>query len=55
MIQTLVTHFAALEDPRCPGKIVHKLIDILVIEVCAIVAEADTFENIALDGRCKQD
>ena len=55
MIHTLVTHFAALEDPRCPGKITHKLIDILVIAVCAVVAEADTFEDIALYGRCKQD
>src|SRR5918911_530408 len=53
MIHTLVMHFAALEDPRCPGKITHKLIDILVIAVCAVVAEADTF--IALYGRCKQD
>src|SRR5919205_1623579 len=55
MIHTLITNFAALEDPRCPGKIVHKLIDILVIAVCAVVAEADTFEDIALYGRCKQD
>ena len=55
MIHTLVMHFAALEDPRCPGKITHKLIDILVIAVCAVVAEADTFEDIALYGRCKQD
>ena len=54
MIHTLVMHFAALEDPRCPGKITHKLIDILVIAVCAVIAEADTFEDIALYGRCKQ-
>ena len=54
MIHTLITHFVALEDPRCPGKIAHKLIDILVIAVCAVVAEADSFEDIALYGRCKQ-
>src|SRR5918911_3810215 len=55
MIHTLITHFVALEDPRCRGKTAHKLIDILVIAVCAVVTEADTFEDIALYGRCKQD
>lgn len=28
--------------------------DVLVIVVCAVVAEAETFEDIALYGRCKQ-
>ena len=30
----LVEHFSALEDPRCAGKVDHRLIDILVIAVC---------------------
>ena len=53
MIEGLVEQFATLEDPRYPGKIEHRLVDILVIAVCAIVAEAETFEDIALYGRCK--
>jgi hypothetical protein len=48
MIQALVAHVMALEDPRCPGKIGHKLIDVRVIAVCAVVAGDDTFADIAL-------
>jgi predicted transposase YbfD/YdcC len=54
MIEGLVEHFAALDDPRCPGKVEHRLVDVLVVAVCAVVAEAETFEDIALYGRCKQ-
>lgn len=54
MIEGLVEQFTTLEDPRCPSKIEHRLVDILVIAVCAIVAEAETFEDIALYGRCKE-
>jgi predicted transposase YbfD/YdcC len=54
MIEGLVEQFTTLEDPRCPSKIEHQLVDILVIAVCAVVAEAETFEDIALYGRCKE-
>jgi hypothetical protein len=30
-VEKLVEHFLALEDPRCAGKVEHRLIDILVI------------------------
>ena len=48
MVENLVEQFAALDDPRCPGKVDHRLVDVLVIAVCAVVAEAETFEDIAL-------
>jgi len=54
MIEGLVEQFAALDDPRCPKKIEHRLVDVLVIAVCAVVAGAEMFEDIALYGRCKQ-
>jgi hypothetical protein len=38
----------------CAWKVEHRLIDILVIAVCAVLGEAETFEDIALYGRCKQ-
>jgi hypothetical protein len=40
-IGKLVEHFSALEDPRCAGKVEHRLIDILVIAVCAVIACAE--------------
>jgi DDE_Tnp_1-associated len=52
-VRTLVEEFTALEDPRCGGKIEHRLIDILMIAVCAVIAGAESWEDIALDGRSK--
>ena len=37
MIQTLIPHFVT-QYLRCQGKIAHKLADILVIAVCAVIA-----------------
>jgi hypothetical protein len=47
----LVEHFAAIEDPRCAGKVEHQLIDILIIAVCAVIACAESWDDIALYGR----
>ena len=49
----LVRHFSVVEDPRCQGKIDHRLIDILVIAVCAVIACAESWDDIALYGRSK--
>jgi len=43
----LVEHFAGLDDPRCNGKIEHLLIDILVIAVCAVIAGAESWVDMA--------
>ncbi len=55
MLEALISQFAQIEDPRCPWRIEHKLIDILVIAVCAVLGEAESFEDIALYGRGKRD
>src|SRR5437868_9677748 len=52
-IETLVQHFGTVEDPRCCGKIEHRLLDILVIAVCAVVACAESWCDIALYGCSK--
>jgi predicted transposase YbfD/YdcC len=54
MLEALIAEFETIEDPRCGWKIEHKLLDILVIAVCAVLGEAESFEDIALYGRCKQ-
>ncbi len=55
MLEALIKELAAIEDPRCGWKVEHRLIDVLVIAVCAVLGEAESFENIALYGRCKRD
>src|SRR3982750_1631899 len=54
MIQGLAACFAGLEDPRETSRCDHQLIDILVIAVCAVIACAESWEDIALYGRSKQ-
>src|SRR5215213_2314978 len=53
-IESLGRHFSVVEDPRCQGKIEHRLIDILVIAVCAVIACAESWDDVALYGRSKQ-
>ena len=55
MLEALIDKFARIEDPRCDWRGEHKLLDILVIAVCAVIGEAESFEDIALYGRCKRD
>lgn len=52
-IETLIEHFSGIGDPRCAGKIEHHLIDILIIAVCAVIACAESWDEIALYGRNK--
>src|ERR671912_1134937 len=55
MLEALIAELASIEDPRCEWKVEHRLLDILVIAVCAVLGEAESFEDIALYGRCKRD
>ena len=54
MIKGLTACFTGLEDPRETSRCDHQLIDILVIAVCAVIACAESWEDIALYGRSKQ-
>ena len=54
MLEALIKELAAIEDPRCEWKVEHRLLDILTIAVCAVLGEAESFEDIALYGRCKR-
>src|SRR5918911_1364152 len=55
MLDALIKELTAIEDPRCAWKVEHRLLDILVIAVCAVLGEAESFEDIALYGRCKRE
>ena len=54
MIEGLAACFAGLGDPRETRRCDHQLIDILVIAVCAVIACAESWEDIELYGRSKQ-
>src|ERR687889_182503 len=54
MIEGLAACFAGLADPRETRRCDHQLIDILAIAVCAVIACAESWEDIELHGRSKQ-
>lgn len=47
-------HFANLEDPRIDRTKRHKLVDILVIAICAVICGADNWEEVELFGQSKE-
>ncbi len=50
LIPTLSEHFAALEDPRATHLNDHKLIDIIIIAICAIICGADGWTDVEMFG-----
>jgi hypothetical protein len=54
VIEGLAACFARLADPRETRRCDHRLIDILVVAVCAVIACAESWEDNELYGRSKQ-
>jgi predicted transposase YbfD/YdcC len=50
----LQDHFASLTDPR-RRKVIHPLVNVVTIAVCAVICGADDFVAIATWGRLKRD
>src|ERR687884_348273 len=59
MLDALITAFETIEDPRCGWKVEHRLLDILVIAVCAFLGwvravfrpDEDAPRQLAIDGK----
>ena len=41
-------HFRSLKDPRVVGRTQHRLIDIIVMALCGVIANCDDWPDIAL-------
>jgi predicted transposase YbfD/YdcC len=52
---SLAHHFAELTDPRIDRSRLHELLDIVAIAICAVVAGADTWDDIEDFGKAKHD
>jgi predicted transposase YbfD/YdcC len=51
---SLIKHFEPIDDPRKERKKLHKLIDIIFISICAVIANADSFVDIQRFGEAKK-
>jgi predicted transposase YbfD/YdcC len=52
---SLAHHFADLTDPRIDRSRLHELLDIVAIAICAVVAGADSWDDIEDFGKAKRD
>ena len=50
----IVDHFSDIEDPRIERNKLHKLIDIITIAICAVICNADTWEDIEEFAKSKE-
>ena len=50
-LRLLLDHFSRIEDKRSPEGVAHKLNEILLLCVCATIAECDSFEAICRLGK----
>jgi predicted transposase YbfD/YdcC len=53
VLPTIEQHFGDLTDPRIDRTKLHKLLDILVIAICAVIAGADNWEDIEEFGNAR--
>jgi hypothetical protein len=51
----LLTHFAALTDPRVERTRVHPLINVLTIAITAVICGAESWDEIAAFGEARAD
>lgn len=53
-VGSITKHFAKIEDPRAENS-EHKLVDIIVIAICAVICGADTWVDVENFGHAKQE
>jgi predicted transposase YbfD/YdcC len=53
--RTLLEHFASIEDPREPCKVMYAMPEVLLAVVCATIAGCDDYEEIAEWGEARLD
>ncbi len=54
-VASLETCFGELSDPRVEGRCDHKLIDIIIIAVCAVITGAETWVEVETFGQARHD
>lgn len=53
-VGSLRKHFRSLKDPRVVGRARHRLLDIIVLALCGVIANCDDWPDIALFARQRE-
>jgi hypothetical protein len=54
LLKHLIDAFSPIDDPRCEYKVEHDLVEILVMAIYAVIACAESWEDIALYAQSKE-
>ena len=54
-LKALLEHFARIEDPREPWRVMHPLPEVLLLAVCGTIADCDDYDHIAVWGEAHLD
>lgn len=52
-LKSLEAQFGELSDPRVQGRVEHRLIDIIIIAICAIICGANSWSEVETYGKAK--
>lgn len=52
---SITSYFSSLEDPRSDHTKRHKLMDIITIAICGVICGADSWVDMELFGKCKEE
>lgn len=52
---SLEEHFGDMPDPRVRGRCDHKLIDIILVAICAVLSGAETWDEVELFGELREE
>src|SRR5262245_7454238 len=52
-LESIEAQFGELTDPRVEGRIEHRLIDIIIIAICAVLCGANSWSEIETYGKAK--
>lgn len=52
---SLEIYFGDLPDPRVTGRCDHKLLDIIIVAICAVLSGAETWDEVELFGQERED
>lgn len=50
-VRALLDHFSIIEDPRQPHRVAHPISELLLLTVCATIADCDDYQAIAAWGQ----
>jgi predicted transposase YbfD/YdcC len=53
-LSSLEEHFGDMSDPRVVGRCAHKLVDIIIVAICAVLSGAEGWDEVEVFGETRE-